>query len=134
MSESIYIPGKPIAKKRPRFVRKGNFVGAYNEQVTEEEHWKIQATQQIKKPLEGALSLDVLFIMPIPKSWPKIRREKAVHFTIWHIKTPDLDNLVKFVKDCLNGLAWYDDKQVAILNAFKRYGPEPGTSITIKQI
>jgi len=131
MTESFFIPGKPIAKKRPRFMWKGTI---YNEQVTEETSWKLQAMQHINKPMDGALLLDVLFVMPIPKSWSKTKREKAAHFTIWHIKKPDLDNLVKFVKDCLNGLAWHDDKQVAILNAFKRYGPVPGTRITIEPI
>jgi Holliday junction resolvase RusA-like endonuclease len=31
----ITIPGKPIAKKRPRFARRGKFVTTYNDQQTE---------------------------------------------------------------------------------------------------
>jgi Holliday junction resolvase RusA-like endonuclease len=51
----------------------------------------------------------------------------------WHSKKPDLDNLVKFVKDCLNGIAWKDDAQVVTLAATKKYDENPRTMIEINQ-
>ena len=33
----------------------------------------------------------------------------------------DLDNYVKFVLDALNRLAWYDDRQITVLHASKRW-------------
>lgn len=46
----------------------------------------------------------------------------------------DLDNLVKLVKDGLNNVAYYDDSQVAELQATKRYvdpGEQTHTKITL---
>lgn len=52
---------------------------------------------------------------------------------IKHTKKPDLDNLIKFTKDCLNGVAWHDDSQVVEYGAMKKvYGDEPMTRILIE--
>lgn len=69
------------------------------------------------------------FYFEIPKSTPKKNRAEAVH-----TKKPDLDNLVKFIKDCLNGEAWKDDSQVVSLFAQKIYerdGNGPRTEIIL---
>ena len=39
-----------------------------------------------------------------------------------HIKTPDLDNLVRFVLDVLNGVAYPDERYVVETRASKHYG------------
>ena len=38
--------------------------------------------------------------------------------------TTDLDNMVKFVLDALNGVAYLDDAQISVLSASKRYSEE----------
>ena len=126
----IRIFGKPIAKKRPKFVRRGTFVHAYNSQETEEGHWILTARQQIHEriPQGTPITLQCLFFLPIPKGTSKKKKERMVY----HIKKPDLDNLVKFVKDCLNDELWHDDSQVAELFARKFYSEEPRTEITVK--
>ena len=128
----IVIPGKPIAKKRPRFVRRGNFVGAYNAQETEEGRWILEAKSQVPHKFEeGPILLTCVFTMPIPKGMKKRDVTLAEAGQMYHTKKPDLDNLVKFVKDCLNGLAWHDDSQVVKLTATKNYGRNPRTVIWI---
>jgi Holliday junction resolvase RusA-like endonuclease len=124
----LTIPGKPIAKKRPRFFRRGNFVGTYNDQQTEEGRWQLMAQSQIKEtvPTGTPIALVCMFYMPIPKSTPKKNR------TTDHTKKPDLDNLVKYVKDCLNGVLWHDDSQVSHLTATKRYSENPRTEIIVQ--
>lgn len=135
------IPGVPIAKKRPRFVRKGSYVGTYNCQETEEGRFVLSVMDQIRTkgyadalPLPSGTPVNLIcaFYMPLPKSAPK-RVTEAVRSgeTVWHTKTPDLDNLLKFVKDCLNGVVWADDSQVISVEAYKRYGTEPTTKIWI---
>ena len=42
--------------------------------------------------------------------------------SVEHIKTPDLDNLVKFVLDVLSGVAYPDDRYVVETRASKHYG------------
>lgn len=130
---NLIIKGKPLAKKRPRFVRRGKFVSAYNDQETEEGRFLWEVTQQHKEPpVEGPIILSCHFRMPIPKSTSKKRQKLMLNNEIQHTKRPDLDNLVKFVKDCLNGICWNDDSQVWHLTASKVYGIEPLTLINIQ--
>ena len=130
----ITIPGKPIEKKRARFTRWSK--KPYNPQKKEEEAWKWQAKQQIDARVQdiytGPVTLAVDFFMPPTKDWSKRKRESLAIRNIWHVKKPDLDNLIKFVKDCLNGLAWKDDSQVCVLQARKLYAIEPKTVICVR--
>jgi len=130
----LVIPGKPIAKKRPRFARRGNFVITYNEQQTEEGKWVLTARSQMDgRRFEGPVELHVFFEMPIPKSTSQKKRLLMERGDICHTRRPDLDNCIKFIKDCLNGEAWADDSQIVNINATKVYGAEPKTTIVIKE-
>ena len=133
----ITIPGKPIAKKRPRFYRRGKFVGTYNDQETEEGKWMWEAKQQIPgEPLVGPIQIEIIFKMPVTKAWSKrqLKSLSEYNHNVWHIKKPDLDNLVKFCKDCLTGLAWKDDSQVSFIGAKKIYGLKSETIIRISSL
>lgn len=68
------------------------------------------------------------FYMPFPKS--RLRKDTVVE-DISHNKKPDLDNLIKFVLDCGNGLMWSDDSKIIFIKAYKGYGKEPHTIIEI---
>ena len=66
------------------------------------------------RPVSGdPLCLSVVFHMPRPKSLPK----KVVA----HVKKPDLDKLLRAVKDALTGVLWRDDSQVIGVMATKLY-------------
>jgi Holliday junction resolvase RusA-like endonuclease len=125
----ITIPGPPIAKKRPRFYRRGSFVGTYNPQETEEGRWLLTARSQFpQEKLFGPLTLDIFFYMPIPKG--SLKKIQSMNQTP-HVKTPDVDNCIKFVLDCLNGELWEDDRQVWKINARKVYAINPETVIFV---
>ena len=135
---TLIIPGKPIAKKRPRFVTRDRRglplpnVKTINIQETEEGKFLFHVYKQWKKPpIEGAIILSVKFLMPIPASESKKNIKFMTTGEIKHIKKPDLDNLLKFTKDCLNGVVWKDDAQVFSIIAEKRYDPNPKTIISI---
>ena len=131
----LIIPGKPIAKKRPRFARHGKFVRTYSDQETEEGRFLWEVRQQInQEPFKGAVSLVVGFYMPIPKNTSKKRSQLMEKALIHHIKKPDLDNLEKFVSDCLKGEAWVDDSQVVHSDTTKVYSANPRTEILIKEV
>ena len=125
----IVIPGAPIAKKRPRFVRRGPYVAAYNPQETEEGRWLLAARGQIAGPVAGPITLRLLFEMPIPASTSNVGRQRMLAGEVSHTKKPDLDNLIKFALDCLNGEAWSDDSQIVSIVAEKRYSAEPKTIV-----
>ncbi len=48
-----------------------------------------------------------------------------------HTGKPDLDNLVKAMKDGLKGIAYKDDKQVVFTEAGKEYGPEAKACVEV---
>jgi len=45
---------------------------------------------------------------------------------------PDIDNLVKGIKDSLSKVLWYDDSQVTELVARKLYSDNPRAEVTIE--
>jgi crossover junction endodeoxyribonuclease RusA len=61
----------------------------------------------------GPVALSINFALPRPKSLPRRVTD--------HCKKPDLDKLVRAIKDALTGLVWTDDAQVVILACRKRY-------------
>lgn len=131
------IPGKPIAKKRPRFCRRGKFVMAYNDQETEEGRFMNLVCQQLPKgfePLPGPLSIKLYFGMPIPKSISKKKRAQMIGGELKHTKKPDVDNCIKFVKDCFNELVYKDDSQIVSVEAWKAYSENPKTVIIISEV
>ena len=88
--------------------------------------------------LTGPLYLNVTFFMPRPKAHyrtGKYSDELKPSSPHYHEKKPDLDNLVKFIKDCLNGEVWRDDSQVSVLAATKVYlNGQPSTVIDVQII
>lgn len=130
----MIIPGKPISKARPRFFRRGAFVGTYSTQKTEEGLFMLQVQSRLPpghKPPSGPVKVELVFGMPIPKSMPK---SKVKGIPYWHDKKPDLDNLVKFVLDAIRNLVIADDATVSALIAVKLYAIAPFTEITVEEL
>ncbi len=120
--------GSPVAQGRPKFFRRGNFVGCYDPGKSKswKETVKWQAIEQKPVIMEGALSMRLLFRLPRPKTLPK----KVIE----HTKKPDLDNLCKAVKDALKGICYHDDSQIVELIATKSYWEQPGVLISIAEV
>lgn len=133
---TIAIPGVPVPKGRPKFARRGNFVTAYTPEKTRayEEAVALEGKIAMKgrKPLEGALRVEIAAYMPIPKSTSKKVLALIGGGAYPHTKKPDLDNLVKIV-DALNGICWVDDSQINQLTVVKVYSASPRLVITINE-
>ena len=130
------ILGKPIHKKRPRFKKWGP-KKAYNPQKPEEARWvlevRTQITPEIQRwlPLTGPIFLKLTFLMPLSKEFSIAELKGLPTFALPYMHTPDLDNLIKFVKDCCNVWLWKDDRQVYHVDALKIYGKEPMTLVHV---
>lgn len=134
MTYIIEIPGTPIAKARPRFVRRGKFVSTYNPQETEEGRFLFEVQKQWKRePLKEPLIVECGFFMPIPKGTSKKKILAMLAETEKHTKRPDTSNLIKFVEDCLNGFVWKDDSQIFRIVGEKFFSENPRTLIQIKE-
>lgn len=132
----LTIYGKPIAKKRPRFYRRGNHVGTYNDQQTEEGRFILDVKSQINGCgiINGPIKLVATFFMPIPKSTSKKKKAEMLRGEIKHVKRPDVDNMLKFVCDCLEGILYKNDSQIYIKHAAKIYSENPMTKVSILEI
>ena len=127
---TIVISGAPISKARPRFTGKT----AYDSQKKAKEYQIIEVMSQKDSWVyhEGALFMSCLFKMPIPKSLSRKKRE--LFSESHHSSRPDIDNMVKWVMDLLNGVAFRDDAQISILESQKIYHEEPSTFIKIFEL
>ena len=147
----IKVPGPPIPKQRPYFVHKdknGNalpFVKTINRQGDAEAAFKFSVLKYCTENAggvctiaDGPIALGLTFVMPIPKSnWPQYKiRDLKRGMIFYHFIKPDLDNLIKFVKDCLQGICYANDSQVATMDPHpvKIYGLEPKTIIRIRSL
>ena len=65
--------------------------------------------------LDASVRLTVAFYLPRPKKFQKRGMNPA------HVTKPDLDKLLRSVKDALKSVAWHDDSQVVDVVAIKRY-------------
>lgn len=140
------ILGEPIPQARARFTRAGRM---YTPAKTRK--WKEHVSRTaiaaaaeagIEQPLTGPLRLTVSFSLPIPRSWPKKVRNKALLNQLLPASKPDVDNLAKAVMDAINDctnaegwpLIWKDDCQVCSLIAAKRYGATSFVTVAIEEI
>ena len=137
------VPGEPVPQPRQRHRIVGKGPKAFVQNYTPAKHPVNDYKQAIQKaasrvfagePVESPLLLEVVFIFPrqANKNWKTKPMPRYLH----HQK-PDIDNLLKSLKDALNKQVWKDDSQVCKVSATKwrAAGDEqPRTEITIKPI
>jgi Holliday junction resolvase RusA-like endonuclease len=131
----IVVDGFPVPAARPRFVRAGPFVRTYNPANVMQYRERLQAAAQEamqgRNPLDGALRMSVLCVMPVPESMPKGKRRVALAGLIAHTKKPDCSNLLKNFEDALNGIVYIDDARLCEVTILKVYGEKPRVEIEI---
>jgi Holliday junction resolvase RusA-like endonuclease len=139
MAESLtfFVPGKPRGQQRPRFVRKLGIAFTPNE--TRVAAADVRAAFVAAHPEHhlwtGPIFLRVVARYDVPASRPKWWRERVSTGCTPFVSRPDLDNVVKLVKDALTSVVWKDDSQVFQILAHKFYclgNENPGTEITIE--
>ena len=133
----FFVPGKPQGKGRPRFTKAGH---AYTPQKTVDYETLIAAEYcRLQKPMTNFekmanVEIEIQAWFPIPKSDSKKEKARKLSGQILPRTKPDLDNITKAVLDALNGVAYYDDKQVVKVTASKIYGDQPGLLCTVTHI
>lgn len=132
------IPGQPVAKGRPKFARQGSFVRTYTPEktATYENLVKLFATQAMsgRPPIEGPVELWLDINLQIPTSWSKKRQREAAAGLVAATKKPDADNVLKAVKDGMNGIVWFDDAQAVEYRVSKRYSTSPCVQVSVEQL
>lgn len=129
------VPGNPVALKRHRSFQKGEFRGTYDPSKNDKADFLSLAMQHKPDvPFDEPLKVCMYFFFKRPKA--HFRSGKNSMFLkdsapLWHTGTPDIDNLIKFIGDSLNGVFWMDDKYVCEISAFKLYAANPRILIQI---
>jgi len=126
---TFHVSGLPVPQGSTRgFVVKGRVVitstakglAAWRQIVS------VRAQEFATEPFGGPVSVDLVFLLPKPKSSPKKKR-------IYATKRPDLDKLIRAVLDGITHVLVADDSQVVQITAVKDYGP-PGVHVTVTEI
>lgn len=85
---------------------------AQEQELEEEKMLTLLYQHRPERPLLGPLVFGVKAFLSVPKSKSKKWQAAALAGEIRPISKPDLDNLIKNVKDVLKGVFWIDDCQV----------------------
>lgn len=135
------VDGPPVGKGRPRFrviTAKStgrSFVNTYTpkESSSYENLVKLSYRRSYGGPphAEGPVGVGITAFFPIPKSWPKWKKETAGSGLVRTETKPDVDNILKAILDGLNGVAYSDDKQVYLRNCDKFYSLTPRVEVIL---
>jgi Holliday junction resolvase RusA-like endonuclease len=131
------VDGDPHGKGRPRFRNTGKFVQTYTDSKTKSYEEKVRdAAKQAMgsaEPLETPVSVFCYIRLPVPKSYPKTRREACLNGSERPSKKPDTDNVFKSVSDAMNGIVYKDDCQIVSINAKKVYSAVAGVDVMVRE-
>lgn len=135
MRVELVIPGVPIAQPRAKATHFAGHTRMYTPDAKvrpfKEAIRILFAESHGGPPASGCVILHVTAIMPRPKN--KVWKTKPMPREPHTVK-PDLDNIIKAVKDALTKLAWRDDAQVHYVTAMKHVAAgdeQPHTRIVI---
>lgn len=127
----LFVPGSPAPQGSKRHVGRGvliessKAVGPWRERVALASHNAMLGRSLIA----GAVTVELNFILPRPKSTPKTKTPAAV-------KRPDLDKLERAILDAITGVIITDDSQVVSLCGYKRLaeiGETAGVHIRVEE-
>lgn len=128
----ITIPEVPISQLRMRHRFINGVSMTYDPQAKEKkklkEFFKSLPQQKFTHP-----HISVLCYFPIPKATRK--RDLAVFSSglLKHEKKPDIDNILKFLLDCMDGIFFDGDQSVSLGICMKLYHTNPRTEIYITE-
>ena len=135
------VPGTPMAWKRARATVRFGHASRFEDKI--QTSYKADIRSYLRKECGQVVAspcpftLVLYFLFPLLKSdytstgklgkhgLAKLKGEEL------RIKKPDTDNLVKRVRDALNGVVWLDDSQVNQIVAVKGYSESPKTRVFI---
>lgn len=109
------VPGKPMALKRHRDKKFGK--GKYDPSIKDKGVFVMQCNQyRPREPFDFPLHVYLQFHFDNRKS------------------LGDIDNLIKFVFDALNGIFWADDRFIDRVTAVRVFNGNPRTEVVIREI
>jgi len=128
----------PMPKLRHRSAIRNSKIILYTPSKTKEyeDVIKLYARNAIgnRLPLKCPLKMAITFCFLPPKSWSQKKKDEAIEGGVSHCSKPDLDNLIKAIKDALNNIVYEDDRLICKVKAFKKYANKNGIYIEVDKI
>lgn len=110
------ITSKATGMKFPILTESNRNVKSWSQLVAQGASLAInELPEEDRRPLDAGVRLTMQFYLPRPKKYQRAGVEPA------HLTNPDLDKLVRAIKDALTKVAYVDDSQVVELLATKQY-------------
>lgn len=138
-SISFTVYGKPQAQGRPIAGKTPNGKVVMYDPTTSKDYKKLVAWEaslhRPSKLIESAVSLTARVYRPIPKSWSKVKRQKAINGEIRPSSKPDLSNYIKGIEDAIEGVILANDSQIVdYLDCGKWYSDVPRIEVEIREL
>lgn len=140
---SFFVPGVPVAKGSAKafYNKNAGKIVVMQDNRDKQKPWASMISYCAQEAgcclSPAAIRIRLEFAMPRPKSHYGTGKNAATLKRIvphYHTSKPDLDKLIRCVKDALTGVAWKDDSQVCVVAADKKYGEAPGVSVEIDEV
>jgi Holliday junction resolvase RusA-like endonuclease len=130
---TVIVTGAPVAKGRPRFVRKTGIAFTPSHVRKYEAHGRLAAQMAMdgRPPIEAPVRVELLVELPPPTSWSERKRAAAIVGDVRPTSRPDIDNYAKSALDAINGIVIADDSQVVEIHAAKKFGIAPKMVATV---
>jgi len=132
------IEGAAVPKERARVVTNHGKRRAYTPKRTKTYADQVTGAGRCAMegyvPMSGPVEATIQFVIAVPRSWPKWKREAALAGAIAPTERPDVDNLAKNVLDALNKIAFYDDSQITRKILTKEYGETAVTAVRLRRL
>lgn len=117
---SVWIPGEPVAKGRPRMTAFAGRARAYTPAATRLAEERV-ATAWTHPMIAAGVPVYVRIVAYMQRPAGHFRKDGSLSAAGLRVpvpvKRPDLDNVLKLVLDALNGVAFHDDAQLARVRA-----------------
>jgi Holliday junction resolvase RusA-like endonuclease len=105
---------------------------SFNPRYKEKEFYRWQIKSLWNQEMSSkSLEVEYIYHLPIPKGTSKIKRIQMLNGMIHHDKKPDLDNLDKFLSDCLQGICIENDSRIWKKSSTKIYSEYEKTVVKI---
>ena len=96
---------------------------------------KLLSKWQPFKPYTRALGISIHVYMKVPKSYSLGKKAACLDKKVLPTKTPDLDNIVKWILDRLQRGGYFkNDKQVCEIQTTKRFSDKPRIEVEIWEV
>ena len=135
MQISFTVPGRPVPMARPRVTSRGTYTPKRCRNYKTAVALAAKTAMKGKKPLTGAVMVDLKIAFAVPKSWSKAKQKAALGLESRPISrnSGDADNHAKAIMDACTGIVWEDDSQVVNLHVTKWY-KEDCAIVTISSV